>query len=238
MLTPGPQVVNGPSHQSLAGPWFAHNEHGRGVGSRQANLFEEPSMRRACADQGIASERLMEPLSQLHEPDAKPVSLRIRHAGRRECLAHLAENSDQRAALVATRPELDPAPEPLATGVEDDGQASGRLAGDRLRWWNEAGSHVGRLAGLGRTIRGTGLAKERVGRMPGQSFPGSIDPGHAERLIEPEHRLARLLPELVRLERRNAWRRHEKWSNLGYKENEDSDQPLDRSRPGSRCRPS
>src|SRR5208337_715648 len=179
----------------------------------------------------------MEPLPQLHEPDAKLVRLRIGHAGRCARLAHLAEHADERAAVVAKRPELNPSPEPLATGMEDDGQASRRLAGDRLRRWDEAGSHVGRLAGLGRTIRGTGLAQERLGTMPCQSFPGAIDPGHAERLIEPEHRLARLLPELVRLERRNAWRRHEKWFNLGYKENEDSDQPLDRSRLGSRCRP-
>ena len=48
-----------------------------------------------------------------------------------------------------------------------------------------------------------------------QSFPAAIDPDHADRLIEPEHRLARLLPELVRLERRNVWKRHEKWFNLG-----------------------
>ena len=214
-MTPGPQVVNGSSHQSLAGSWFAHDEHGRGAGSREANLLEQTSMRRARADQGLASECLMEPLPQLHEADAKLVSWRIGHAGRCARLAHLAEHSDQRAAVVAKRPELNPSPETLATGVEDDGQASGGLAGDRLRRWDETGSHVGRLARLGRTIRGTGLAHERLGRMPCQSFPGAIDPGHAERLIEPKHRLARLLPELVRLERRNAWSRHGKWFNLG-----------------------
>ena len=57
--------------------------------------------------------------------------------------------------------------------------------------------------------------ENRFRREPGEPFPGFVHPGHPERRIEPEHRLARLLPELIWLERRNAWRRHEKWFSLG-----------------------
>src|SRR5271157_5848114 len=127
MMTPGPQVVNGSSHQSLAGSRFAHDEHGRGAGSREANLLQPTSTPPAPADHRLASECLMEPRPQLHEADAKLMSWRIGHAGQCARLAHLAEHSDQRAAVVAKRPELNPSPETLSTGVEDDGQASGGL---------------------------------------------------------------------------------------------------------------
>ena len=82
LLMPGPQAVNGSSHQSLAGSWFAHEEHGRGTGSRKANLLEETSMCRARADQGLASECLINPLPQLHEAHVQLVSLQIGYAGR------------------------------------------------------------------------------------------------------------------------------------------------------------
>ena len=53
------------------------------------------------------------------------------------------------------------------------------------------------------------------GRVSGQGLPGRIHPGQAECWVEPEQWLARLLPELFRLEGRDAWSRHEKWYNLG-----------------------
>ena len=171
-------------------------------------------MRRTRADQGFEAERPMQSVAQPHEAHAELVGRRIRHAGRGVRLTHLAEDRQQRAALVAERPELDPPPESFTAGIQEKGQRAGGLAGEHLRRRHEAGGHVGRLSCHGRAMRGTGEPHDRLGRLPRQRFPGPVHPAHAQRRVEPEHWLARLLPDLVRLERRSAWRRHEKWFNL------------------------
>ncbi len=233
-MTPGAQVVNGSSHQSLAGSWFAHDEHGRGAGSREANLLEQTSMRRARADQGLASECLMEPLPQLHEADAKLVSWRIGHAGRCARLSHLAEHSDQRTAVVAKqrdstlRQRRSPLAWRMTVKLPEGWPATASGGGTKL-----AATSAGSPDSVGPYAAQFG--PEQLGRMPCQSFPAQLT--QVTRSVDRAKTSApRLLPELVRLERRNAWSRHGKWFNLEQKENEDSDQPLDRSRPGSRCR--
>ena len=62
------------------------------------------------------------------------------------------------------------------------------------------------------------MAQNRRGGASGERFPGVIDPVETKGLIEPEQGLARLLPELFWLERRNARTRHEWCFSLGIKE--------------------
>src|SRR5208337_4781224 len=106
-------------------------------------------------------------------------------------------------------------PESLAARVDDDRPAAGGLAGDCLRWGDEAGRQVGLFAARsGRIGRGANVAQNRRGGTSGERFPGVIDPVDTKGLIEPEQGLARLLPELFWLERRNARTRHEWCFNL------------------------
>jgi hypothetical protein len=64
----------------------------------------------------------------------------------------------------------------------------------------EARDQIGRITRACRTVSLTGESKHRLGWITGQILPRPIHPDQLKRRVEPEDRLARLLPELIRLE--------------------------------------
>jgi hypothetical protein len=151
----------------------------------------------------------MKAFPKLQKTNAKLMRLGVRHTRRGIGFTHETEHADQPAVLVAKRTVFDPAPKPIAAGMENQRQAAGGLSGNRLGRGHQAGGEIWGLAGRCRAVRRASLAQHRLGRVARKRFPGLVDPSHAESLIKPEHWLTRMLQELLQLECRNAWRRHE-----------------------------
>ena len=99
-------------------------DRGRRQGG-QTDLLEQPAMGWAQAEQAVKACVLLELAPDLEKLDVQPVCLGVGHAGRVGRAANDAEQTDHDLVLVAEGPELDPAPDPLATGVEDQRHGAG-----------------------------------------------------------------------------------------------------------------
>ena len=135
----------------------------------------------------------------LEQLDVEPVRLRIGNArlarrpahpprDRSRCRCSSRNGQNSRRCQIARRRRGRSTPGSRRAGRPTTRAADGSSRPDR------PGLPRGRSVGL------TGQPHHRLGRMSGQLFPGPIHPGQLERRVEPEDRLARLLPELFRLE--------------------------------------
>ena len=203
----------------LAGSRLADQENGHGRAGREPDLFQESADAPGRCRSGIRCRRTRCNCSRNCEsrvrsfwvcesvtlggasgsrtwPSSPSSGPRDRETARTRCVARPVRNRHERSASSCRR----------------DGRRSPREEGRGLRQDRSRSAATGRIAG--NAIQ----PQDRFGRADRSALPGSVHPGHAERRIEPEHRLSRLLPELVRLEGRNAWRRHEKWFSLGFRD--------------------
>ena len=106
--------------------------------------------------------------------------------------------------FVAERPELEATPDRFTARMENQRRSPRRLAGQRLGGWMKARGQIGQIARACRTVSLTSESHHRLSRITGQLLPGPVHPDQLERRVEPEDRLARQLPELIRLERDEA----------------------------------
>ena len=210
LIPSGPVLMDGAGDLPLARSRLADDQH-RGRRTRgQTNLLEQPAMGRAQAEQAVESPLLLELAPDLEKLDVQPICLRCRerwagHPGSRttpsrpinvSCWSRNGQNSTLRQIR-------SPPAWKISAVVPAGWPASDSGGGWKLAARSARSSRAGRSMGV------TGQAHDRLERVAGQRFPGLIDPGEPELGVEPEGRLARLLPELRGLELARAWMRHE-----------------------------
>ncbi len=86
-------------------------------------------MRRPRADQSVEPIFVVKLSTDFEQLGVKLIRDRIGDAGLAILRSHLAEKPDQGSLIIAERPELDPAPEPLTGAVENESGSAGGLAG-------------------------------------------------------------------------------------------------------------
>ena len=160
-------------------------------------------MGRPRAEQAVEARVLLKPAPELEKLDVQPVRLGIGNAVRSVLVAHHAQQTDQaaraRRGTARTRPGARSALPPawMMSVIVPAG-----LPGQRFRRRMKRGRHVGGVVAPGGSVGVTGQPDDRLRGVAGERFPGLIDPGQSELRVEPEGRLARLLPELRGLENR------------------------------------
>ena len=127
---------------------------GTSRGGREPDLFEEPRVGRAGADQRLEAVRPVEPVAELHQPDAELLGPRVGRRWGALGLAHLAEDArGARRPGRGTARTRSAARAARRSAMEEQGAAAGGPAGDGLRGRVEARGQVGGLAALDRAVR-------------------------------------------------------------------------------------